>query len=99
MQSVTLADLFHCVHGSLVFELLKLGNLDKRPNVQRQAIYMSESGCPGLLTRQLQVVERHLIQALVAGCKERGLRPRTKTQVHVVGWHQENFHLKNSCMK
>jgi len=34
-DSVTLADLFHCVHGSLVFEQLKLGNLDKRPNVQR----------------------------------------------------------------
>jgi len=34
-DEVTLADLFHLPHGSLLFEHLNLGNLDKRPNVQR----------------------------------------------------------------
>jgi len=34
-DEVTLADLFHLPHGSLVFEHLGLGNLEKRPNVQR----------------------------------------------------------------
>ncbi len=29
------ADLFHLPYGSLVFEQLKLGGLDKRPNLQR----------------------------------------------------------------
>jgi hypothetical protein len=35
VQEVTLADLFHLPHGSLVFEHLGLGNLETRPNVQR----------------------------------------------------------------
>ncbi len=35
LQEVTLADLFHLPYGSLVFEQLKLGGLDKRPNLQR----------------------------------------------------------------
>ena len=38
-QEVTLADLFHLPNGSLVFERLELGSLEKRPNIQRQAIY------------------------------------------------------------
>ena len=42
VQEVTLADLFHLPNGSLVFERLGLGSLEeKRPNVQRQAIYPS----------------------------------------------------------
>ena len=40
VQEVTLADLFHLPNGSLVFERLGLGSLEeKRPNIQRQAIY------------------------------------------------------------
>jgi glutathione S-transferase len=35
MQNVTLADLFHLPYGSIVFEKLGYGNLDKRPNVKR----------------------------------------------------------------
>ena len=35
MQEVTLADLFHLPYGSLLFEHLNLGGLDKRPNLQR----------------------------------------------------------------
>jgi hypothetical protein len=35
LQEVTLADLFHLPYGTLVFEHLKLGNLDKRPHVKR----------------------------------------------------------------
>jgi hypothetical protein len=35
VQEITLADLFHLPHGAVIFEQLKLGNLDKRPNVQR----------------------------------------------------------------
>ena len=35
MQEVTLADLFHTVYCSLIFERLELGNLQKRPNLQR----------------------------------------------------------------
>jgi hypothetical protein len=35
LQEVTLADLFHLPSGSLVFDRLKLGNLDKRPHVKR----------------------------------------------------------------
>ncbi|KAN0132159.1 glutathione S-transferase-like protein [Lactarius tabidus] len=34
-DEVTLADLFHLPSGSLVFDRLKLGNLDKRPHVKR----------------------------------------------------------------
>jgi len=34
-DEVTLADLFHLPNGSLVFERLKLGSLEKRPNIQR----------------------------------------------------------------
>jgi len=34
-DEVTLADLFHLLNGSLVFERLKLGSLEKRPNIQR----------------------------------------------------------------
>jgi glutathione S-transferase len=34
-DEVTLADLFHLPYGTLVFEHLKLGNLDKRPHVKR----------------------------------------------------------------
>jgi hypothetical protein len=39
VQEITLADLFHLALGSLLFEQLGLGNLDKRPNVQRRGIY------------------------------------------------------------
>ena len=35
LQEVTLADLFHLPYGSIVFEELGYGGLDKRPNVQR----------------------------------------------------------------
>ena len=35
VQELTLADLFHTTYCSLIFERLKLGNLEKRPNVQR----------------------------------------------------------------
>jgi len=35
VQDVTLADLFHSTYCSLIFEQLKLGNLEKRPNLQR----------------------------------------------------------------
>jgi hypothetical protein len=35
LQEVTLADLFHLPSGSLVFDRIKLGNLDKRPHVKR----------------------------------------------------------------
>ena len=38
VQEVTLADLYHLPHGSIVFENLGLGNLKKRPNVERYAI-------------------------------------------------------------
>ena len=41
-QNVTLADLFHLPLGSYVFGQLGLGSLEKRPNIQRQAI------CPSL---------------------------------------------------
>jgi len=34
-DEITLADLFHTTYCSLIFERLKLGNLEKRPNVQR----------------------------------------------------------------
>jgi len=34
-NEVTLADLYHLPYGSMVFEQLKYGSLDKRPNVQR----------------------------------------------------------------
>jgi glutathione S-transferase len=35
LQNVTVADLFHLPYGSIVFEQLGHGNLDKRPNVKR----------------------------------------------------------------
>ena len=35
VQEVTLADLFHTVYCSLIFERLELGNLQKRPNLLR----------------------------------------------------------------
>ena len=35
LQEVTLADLFHLPHCTIVFEQLGFGGLDKRPNVQR----------------------------------------------------------------
>ena len=35
LQEVTLADLFHLPYGSIIFDQLQLGGLDKRPNVQR----------------------------------------------------------------
>ncbi len=35
LQNLTAADLFHLPYGSIVFERLKYGNLDKRPNVKR----------------------------------------------------------------
>jgi glutathione S-transferase len=41
-QDVTLADLFHLPVGNYVFGQLGLGSLEKRPNIQRQAI------CPSL---------------------------------------------------
>ena len=41
VQELTLADLFHLPNASLVFERLKLGSLEKRPNIQRQGIYPS----------------------------------------------------------
>ena len=41
VQEVTLADLFHLPNGSLVFERLALESLEKRPNIQRQAIHPS----------------------------------------------------------
>lgn len=34
-EEVTLADLFHLPYGTLIFEHLNLGDLDKRPNLQR----------------------------------------------------------------
>jgi len=34
-DNVTVADLFHLPYGSMVFEQLGYGNLDKRPNVKR----------------------------------------------------------------
>ncbi|KAI9452201.1 thioredoxin-like protein [Russula earlei] len=37
-DDVTLADLFFLPYGRVIFERLGLGNLDKRPNVQRQAL-------------------------------------------------------------
>ena len=39
LQNVTLADLFHLPYGSMVFEQLGYGNLDKRPNVKRSVLY------------------------------------------------------------
>ena len=39
VQEVTLADLFHLPNGRLVFERLALESMEKRPNIQRQAIY------------------------------------------------------------
>jgi len=41
VQEVTLADPFHLPNGSIVIDQLGLGSLEKRPNVQRQAIYSS----------------------------------------------------------
>jgi glutathione S-transferase len=35
LQEVTLADLYHLPYGSVIFENLKLGGLDGRPNIQR----------------------------------------------------------------
>jgi glutathione S-transferase len=35
LQNVTAADLFHLPYGSMVFEQLGYGSLDKRPNVKR----------------------------------------------------------------
>ncbi|KAH8980107.1 glutathione transferase [Lactarius akahatsu] len=34
-EAVTLADLYHLPYGTIIFEHLKLGGLDGRPNVQR----------------------------------------------------------------
>jgi hypothetical protein len=34
-QEVTLADLFHVPSGSVLFEILQYGDLDKRPNLHR----------------------------------------------------------------
>ncbi|KAH9018220.1 glutathione transferase [Lactarius deliciosus] len=34
-ETVTLADLYHLPYGTIIFEHLKLGGLDKRPNVQK----------------------------------------------------------------
>ena len=42
VQEITLADLFHLPLGSIVFEQFELGDLDKRPHLQRQGI------CPNL---------------------------------------------------
>jgi hypothetical protein len=41
VQELTLTDLFHLLNGSLVFERLELGNLEKHLNIQTQAIYLS----------------------------------------------------------
>jgi len=38
VQEITLADLFHLPLCSIVFEQFGLGDLDKRPNLQRQGI-------------------------------------------------------------
>ena len=35
LQELTLADLFHLFYGSVIFDNLKLGGLDRRPNLKR----------------------------------------------------------------
>jgi hypothetical protein len=38
MQEITVANLLHTTYCSLIFAHLKLGNLEKRPNIQRYVI-------------------------------------------------------------
>ena len=42
VQAITLADLCYLHRGSVVFEKLGLGDLEKRPNIKRQGV------CPNL---------------------------------------------------
>ena len=35
LQELTLADLFHLPYGTIIFEGLKLGGLDRRPHLKR----------------------------------------------------------------
>ena len=39
LQNLTAADLFHLPYGTIIFEELGYGNLDKRPNVKRWVLF------------------------------------------------------------
>jgi hypothetical protein len=64
VQVVTLADLLHIPLGNVIFGQFEV-DLNKLPNVQRKVTF--PTGSSGLLTRRLQMVDRYLVQALVAG--------------------------------